>query len=122
MAATQLGTELKIAFGSFSYSGYVPESVTVSKPNLNIKTVKDANGATMTKILMDPAERINCTLIIASTGSITPPAEGSIVTLTPPAGTSTTYFCESAEVAHDEGESKLTLTLVKESSMTYTQG
>jgi hypothetical protein len=112
MAAVQKGTTLKISFGSFSYTGYVPEEVTVSKPNGNVEVLRDADGATMTKIFMDPLTRMTFTTVILSTGSITPPIEGAELTITEPSGTLTTWNCESAEVRHTAGATKLTMTVV----------
>jgi hypothetical protein len=121
MDATQKGTTLKIAFGSYVYTGYVPENISVSYPNGNIKVIRGANGETLTKILMDPGMQVTGSFIIlGATGSIIPPAQGATVTLTPPTGTSTAYYCESAETVFSAEETKLTLTLIKEDSMTYT--
>lgn len=112
MAATQKGTTLKIGFGSFAYTGYVAENVTVSKPNENVEVIKDADGATMTKILMDPKIKIAMTVVILdAAGSITPPLEGAKVTLVPPDGTSADFNCESAEVKHSAGATRLTMTI-----------
>lgn len=121
MAATQKGTTLMISFGSLSYTGYIPQDAESSKPDLNEEIVRDADGATETKILMDPATVFTGTfVIIGATGSITPPAQGDSVTLTPPQGTSTTWYCRSASVAFAAGASRLSLDLIKETSMTYT--
>lgn len=121
MAATQKGTTLKIAFGSYVYTGYVPETMTVSYPNGNVKVIRNADGATMTKILMDPGMRVTGSFVIlGASGSVIPPKEGDSITMTPPTGTSTTYYCESAETVFGEADTKLTLTLMKEDSMTYT--
>ena len=120
MAATQKGTTLMISFGSYVYTGYIPESMTVSYPNGNVKVIRDQHGATYNKILMDPAQRVTGTfIIIGASGSVIPPIEGATVTLTPPTGTSTSFYCESAEVAFAAEESRLTMTLLKETSMTY---
>ena len=120
MAAVQKGTTLMISFGSYVYTGYLPEAMTVSYPNGNVKVVRDKHGATYTKILMDPAQRVTGTfIIIGDSGSVVPPVEGDSVTLTPPTGTSTTYYCESGETAFAPDETKLTLTLIKETGMTY---
>lgn len=121
MTAVQKGTTLMISFGSYAYTGYVPESLTVSYPNGNVEVIRDADGATMTKILMDPAASVKGTFVIlGASGSITPPIQGATVTLTPPQGTSTAYYCESGETAFAAGATRLTLDLIKETSMTYT--
>jgi len=121
MAATQKGTTLKISFGDYAYTGYVPESISYSKPNGNIEILHDADGATLTKILMDPGVKFTGTfLILGASGSVIPPAQGDTVTLTPPQGTSTSFYCESGEVASAAGANRLTLDLIAETSMTYT--
>jgi len=121
MAATQKGTTLMIAFGSLAYTGYVPQDATSAKPDANEEINRNADGATFNKILMDPTTEFSGTFIIlGATGSITPPAQGDTVTLTPPQGTSTAWYCRSASVAFAAGASRLSLDLVKEASMTYT--
>ena len=121
MAASQKSTTLMIAYGSFAYTGYVPESISYSKPNGNIEILHDADGATLTKILMDPSTKMTGTfLILGASGSIIPPAQGDTVTLTPPQGESTSFYCESAEVSSAAGANRLTLDLIAETSMTYT--
>lgn len=121
MAATQVGTTLKISFGAFSYTGYVPQDCTVKKDDNNVEVIRDADGATFTKILMDPFKEVQFTcVILGATGSIEPPAKGSTVTMTPPEGTSTAFYVEAASVASSPGAARLSLTLHKETSMTYT--
>lgn len=119
MAQVQKGTTLLVGFGSYVYSGYIPETITVTKPDGNVEVHRDVNGATMTKILMDPCVKINMTTVI-STGSAACPAEGTTVTLTPPEGTSVGYYAgPGCSVAYAPGATKLTLDLIKEASMTY---
>lgn len=121
MAAVQKGTTLKISFGSLSYTGYTPQDAEISFPNDNVEINRDGDGATFNKILMDPQQRASFTFLIQdSSGSITPPEQGDTVTLTPPQGTSTAYYCESASVAFAAGASRLSLEVIKEDSMTYT--
>jgi len=120
MAATQKGTELKIGFGSFAYTGFVAEDVTVSYPDGNVEVIKNADGATMTKIFMDPAKKIEATVVVLSTASIDPPIDGATVTLTPPGGTSTAYMSMGSSSKHTAGATRLSLSLIKETSMTYT--
>lgn len=120
MAATQLGTELKIAFGSFSYTGYVPQDAELSFPELNEEVIRDGDGATHTRILQDPSQRLSITAVILSaSGSVTPPAHGDTVTLTPPQGTETKYMCDTASTSFTSGATRLSMELVKEDSMTY---
>lgn len=118
MAATIKGTTLAISYGSFSFTGYVPEDITLSFPNGNVEVVHDKDGATMTKILQDPTQKLDITVV--TTSNITPPAQGEIVSLTPPQGTATSYFVESAEARFTSGATRLSLSLIKETSMSYT--
>lgn len=119
--ATQKGTTLMISFGSLAYTGYVAQDADSSKPDLNEEVIKSAAGATHTKILMDPSTVFTGTFVIlGASGSVTPPAQGDTVTLTPPQGTSVAWYCRSASVAFTAGASRLSLDLIKETSMTYT--
>ncbi len=120
MPAVQKGTTLKVSFGSFVYTGYVAEDVTVSYPNGNVELVPDADGASMTKILMDPATKLEVTAVILdATGSIDPPADGDTVGLDTPGGTLTSFMSEGSSTKHAAGATKLSLSLIKEDSITY---
>lgn len=119
-APVQKGEVLKVGFGSFAYTGYVPEDgLTWKKPG-NIETVTDENGATLTKIISDPRDEFDLTLIIKNTsGSITPPITGAKVDITNPAGSSVSTMCVEGSVQFSRSYAKLQLSLVKEDSMTY---
>lgn len=121
MAATQLGTTLKIGFGNLTYTGYIPEDgFSWSKPYGNQEDITDAVGDMETKILMDARDEFTGSFIILdATGSTTPPAQGATVTITNPANTSVACMCQSANVTFNRGHAVLTMTLVKEGSMTY---
>lgn len=120
MAATQKGTTLMIAFGSLAYTGYVAQDLEQSFPDGNVEVIRDADGATYTKILMDPGQTVSGTfVIVGSSGSITPPSQGETVSLTTPQGTTTSFYCESASTSFAAGATRLSLELVKENSMTY---
>jgi len=115
----QLGTAYKIDFGSFSYTGYVPEDVSIEATGEQSEHT-DVNGATDNVIVRNLGTRISGTFsILDATGSLTPPAQGSSVTITPPQGTSTVYRVESASVRSQRGIAQLSLTAIKEVSMTY---
>ncbi len=118
MAATLKGQQVKISFGSLSYSGYIPEDFTWSKPNKSVEDVKDADGATIAKIFMDPSTEVEGTFIIDSTGSITPPADGTQITITLPDNTSFTGLSIGSSVKFAHGATKLTLKLIKEDNLT----
>lgn len=119
MAAVLKGTTLKVSFASWAYTGFLAEDMTLSYPNGNVEVVRGENGETITKILMDPITKLDCTLVISS-GSITPPIVGAILSLTPPTGSATSFYVESAETKFAAGATRLSLSLVKEGSMSYT--
>lgn len=115
MAAIQRGTELKIGYGTYTYASAVPEELTVSKPNGNVEVLRDADGATMTKVFMDGATRVSGTFVLESAYGDDPPAEGDTITI------GTFIGCvESAEMRHTAGATKLSVAAIKEDSMTYT--
>jgi hypothetical protein len=121
MAAIQKGTTLLISFGSFVYTGYVAEDITVSYPDGNVEVIKNADGATMTKIFMDPSTKIDATVVILSgTGQADPPIDGAAVGIIPPKGTLTTFMSMGSSSKFAAGATRLSLALVKENSMTYT--
>ncbi len=119
-APVQKGEVLKVGFGSFAYAGYIPEDGLKWKKPGDVEAVKDENNATITKIITDPRDEFEMSLIIKNTsGSITPPITGAAVTITNPAGSSVTAMCVDADVTLARSYAKLTLSLVKEDSMTY---
>jgi len=121
MSATQKGTSLKVGFGGYTYTSYVPEDATVTYPDGNVEILKDADGATMTKIFMDPATKLDITVIVESAaGSIDPPTDGEYVTLTPPTGSETIFMSMGSTAKHTAGATRLSLSLIKETSMTNT--
>lgn len=120
MPAVIKGTTIKVSFGSFIYTGYVAEDVTVSYPDGNKEVIKDADGATLAKIFMDPATKIDATVIVLAAGSIDPPTDGETVGLIPPTGSLTSFMSEGSTARHVPGATRLSLSLIKETSMTYT--
>jgi hypothetical protein len=107
----------KIAFGSFSYTGYAPETI-------KMKAVGDiqhvfADGILLTSLTMNLGTQIQADLIILAAGNLAPPAKGSVVTITPPEGTATAYLVEDAEVTSSAGVAKLSLTGIKHAGATY---
>ena len=120
-AAVQQGTSLMISFASFAYTGYVPEDGLTWKKTLgNIEELTDADGAMMTKILMDQRDEFSMELIILATGDVTPPSQGVGIAITDPDGNSVTCMVQDATVTFSRGNTKLSLDLIKEVSMTYT--
>lgn len=115
MAATaQIGTTLKIGFNSYVYSGYIMEGVSL-EPTGEQKIIKGEDNETQTILVSDLGTQISFTAIITGTGSLTPPAKGSIVTIN-----TVKYRCESSSVQMSREEARLQFTGIKEASMTYT--
>jgi hypothetical protein len=115
----QKGQQWMVEFGSFAYAGYLPETITM-KDTADDEAIKDERNATISHILTDPRIEMTLALMIKSTGSITPPSKGDYLTLTPPQGTSTKYYCNDATVSFSRGISKLSLSLLREDSMIAT--
>lgn len=118
-AIVQKGTTLKIGYGSLSYTGFVPQDWTHT-PTGEQKTLKGTDNQTLTVLVEDLGDQHSGSLLILdSGGSIAPPAKGSTVTLTPPGGTSTNYRCVDSSVKFTAEEAILSLTIIKEVSMSY---
>ena len=116
MAATQIGTDVKIGFGSNAYTGTILESFNTEAVDGNVEEILDELGATETVVLMNPATQISFTAVIKETGgSLTPPAIGASITVD-----SVLYRATSSSVAQVAGASRLSITAIKEDSMTYT--
>jgi hypothetical protein len=119
----QAGTDLEIGFKSFSWTGYIPEDgMTWKKGYKRTEEHMDTNGATRTKIRMDEYESVSATFVIdlAQTPYAVVLTDGDVITVTPPGGTSSTWEVEEASTALAAGAIKLTATLIKEVSMSYT--
>lgn len=113
----QKGQEWKVAFGAFAYTGYLPTDWTLKYKNADDEIIKDERNATITHILTDPRVEMNGSLLIKSTGSITPPEKGSYISLTGPIDVAAKYYyVVDASVAFSSGVSKLTLSLLLEDS------
>ncbi len=118
-AIVQKGTTLKIGYGSLAYTGFVPRDWTHT-PTGEQKEIKGTDNQTMTVLVENLGDQHSGSLLILdASGSITPPAKGSTVTLTPPGGTSTNYRCVDSSVTFGPEEAILNLTIIKEASMTY---
>ena len=118
MAATIKGTQVKISFGSLSYTGYIPQDFTWSKPNKNVEEVRNGDGATIAKIFMDGSTKVEGTFIINASGDIIPPADGTEVTITLPDNTQFKGLSIGSSVKFAAGATKLTLALEKEDALT----
>ena len=79
------------------------------------KVLKGEDNQTLTVLVEDLGERLSFeALILDSGGSLTPPAQGSTVTINTVA-----YRTESASVDFQAEEARLKWTGIKEASMTY---
>ena len=119
MAGVIKGTTVEIGMASLVYTGYVAEDANLSFPNDNEEVVRDGDGATHTKILMDPSTKLDMTVVVLSAGSIEPPADGDAVGVALPSGTLTTFMSKGSSARHIAGATRLSLSLIKETSMTY---
>ena len=124
----QAGTDVVIGFGEFAWTGYVAEDGLSWKRAYDAsEIIKDQDGATRTKIRMDSYDELSGSFIIDDTaGTVTianaVPSEGDAVSINDPDTASTPVVFEvmEASVAMAAGAAKLTVTLRKEASMTYT--
>lgn len=119
----QAGTDLEIGFAGFTWTGYTPEDgLTWKKGYKRTEEHMDTNGATRTKIRMDEYESVSATFVIddATTPYALVLTDGDVITVTPPGGTSSTWEVEEASTALAAGAMKITATLIKEVSMSYT--
>jgi hypothetical protein len=115
MAATaQVGTTLKIGFGTSVYTGYIMEEHTVEATGEQT-VIKDEDAATVTILVSDLGQRRSFTAIIKNVGgSLTPPVQGADITIN-----SVVYRVESSNVKQTRGASMLTVSCIKEASMSY---
>jgi len=113
-AAVQEGTTLKIAFGSFAYTGYIPEDgLRWSKPR-ELEEVTDENNSVVSLIISRPKDQFDVDLIIKDTGGdITPPTAGTEVSITDPDGGSVKpRWISDPEVTFARSYTKLSGTMV----------
>lgn len=117
----QIGKAFKVEYGSFTYAGYQPTSVSNSR-TANVETITDTRGANVTHIFTNPGKQLTLTAYIENSGgSITPPTVGTLITVTPPEGTSQKYILASpATVTHGNSITTISMTLVREDSMAAT--
>ncbi|MCP4528936.1 MAG: hypothetical protein GY833_23955 [Aestuariibacter sp.] len=126
----QAGTPVVIGFGDLSFSAYIAEDGLSWKPGAYDTTeiIKDQAGATRAKIRMDKYSELSGSFVIDDTaGTVTiansVPDEGDVFSITDPSdiGTGAHYYeVVDANVALAAGAAKLTMTLRKEVSMSYT--
>lgn len=120
----QAGTDLEIGFAGFTWTGYTPEDgLTWKKGYKRTEEHMDTNGATRTKIRMDEYESVSATFVIddATTPYALVLKDGDVITVKAPGAEATTSWeVEEASTALAAGAMKITATLIKEVSMSYT--
>ena len=116
----QAGTAVKIGFGSFDISGYLPEDGVVAKNVYRERDeILDTNGNVRTKIRSGLMEEYQVTLIIESATTLEW-AEGDIITITAYGGGSAAYeWQDDVQITLSRGKQLVTGTLRKEDTMTY---
>jgi len=117
----QIGKAFKVEYGSFAYTGYQPTSIGNTR-TADVESIKDTRNANISHQITNPGKQINVSALIEdSSGSVTPPDIGDIITLTPPEGTSQKFILLSpATVTHGNGITSISMTLTREDSMAAT--
>jgi 2-methylcitrate dehydratase PrpD len=122
-APAQVGDEVIIGFQSFVWTGYVAEDgLTWVNDYNNEEITTDQNGATRSKIRMDEYEELSGSFIIDDPGNDTEVIsfkKGDVVSITTPDGDSEAWEIQTASTALAAGALKLTVTMRKEVSVTY---
>ena len=119
-AAVQAGDAVIIGFQSFAWTAYVAEDgLTWTNGYNREETTMAQDGSTRSKIRMDEYEELSGSFILDSAASTKLFAPGDVVSITTPDGASESWEVQSASTALAAGALKLTITLRKEVSMTY---
>ena len=122
-APVQVGDAVIIGFQSFAWSGYVAEDGLTWTPDYNNEEVAtDQNGATRSKIRMDAYEELSGTFIVDDPGDdseVIKIGKGDVFSITTPDGGAEVWEVQSGSTALAAGALKITATLRKEASMTY---
>ena len=114
MAITQTGTALQVGFGLDDvYTGVFMETAGKERVAAQ-KVIKDEDNATMTVLLSGLATRRTLRGIVKASGWVEP-RQGTIVTIN-----SVKYRTESCVTEYEREEARVTLTVIKEDSLTYT--
>lgn len=111
----QTGTSLMIGFGSFAYTGYIPEDGLKWKNAVDGAEQTDENGAVVTLIASRPRVEFELDLVIKTTGGdITPPTQGDQFTITDPDGASVKprWWGGDPVVTFARGQTKLSGTAI----------
>lgn len=117
-AIVQQGTTVQIGYNGLAYTGTVLQDATVETMG-TVDTLLDTDGAALTKLISNKGVKISFTAIITNASNDAPPEIGSVVSLNFNGGGAANYMVESASVALQAKEQRISLTVVKEASMTY---
>lgn len=108
------GQTVAIGFGGHTYSGYIMEEAVLSATG-ETEVIKNEDNATGTVIDWDPGRRLKISALIKTALPTTDPLpKGSTVAIN-----SINWRIEDSEVTLVRSASKLTMTMIKETSMTY---
>jgi len=114
MAITQLGVDLTVGFGAdSSYTGVFMEAATKERTAAQ-KIIKGEDAQTMTVLRSGLSTRRTLRGIVKAVGW-SEPRQGDIVTVN-----SVKYRVESCQTEYQAEEARITLTIIKEDSITYT--
>ena len=113
-AIVQKGTNVQIGFGGMTYSGVVLQDASEESTG-DHDIVRDTDNAAHTRLISNLGKRISFTAVILSTpGITTPPAQSTVVSID-----GASYIVVSSKIDYQAKESRLSLTLEKEDSITY---
>lgn len=126
-AIVQKGTACKIGYGGITWTGYVLQNASIEGTGTQ-KELFDTDNATMTVLVENLGLRYSLEVMILNTVNLVNlPAQGDTFTLTTdfdmgttPASAELKLRIESISIALTAEEARLSLTVIKEVSMTYT--
>lgn len=118
MAAVIKGTTYVVSFNGAALTNVTLTSVRCRADDNNVETIPDQDGATDAIIFMDPYSIYDIEGVCTAAPSSV--AKGATVSFTPPGGSATNFRCENYERSYVAGATRISATLIKEDSMTYT--
>ena len=119
----QKGTQWKVGFGAFVYTGFQPDGDGVSYANpADTDEIKGEQNETVSLIITNPRSTLSLNLMIKETGgTVTPFSDGDYVSVTEPDGVSAVkYRVVSSSWTFGPKITKCTCSLIREDSMQTT--
>jgi hypothetical protein len=118
----QNGTDIIVGFGSFSWSGFLPEDgLTDVIQFKHTEALTDLNGNARTKVRAGRFRELAGTFTVDSPNAtfrgIKP---GNVIAITGPGGTSANYEVQEWSVSNNRHAAQVSCRLRKEDAMTYT--